>query len=176
MVPGGGEPRMSSHTTAPRASVVLPDGRGLWLAPETCGSLYLALTCLDDGETGRTPPPDLDQALRQVRADAKAVAIEHQKRRHRDLTSWSTPTPQVGGGRQLTAPSDTHEVTLRHAVELAGRSREWWRRLAVTGRVPGRMVAGQWWLDKRSVIDYRRRRDGGSSVGGSAGDRPGKAR
>ena len=151
--------------------VVLPGG-DLWLPGELCPSLVAALA------VAQPRSPDLIA----VRNAAARAAVAHQQALHqttavrkpRDLRISADQLPLVADCAEIAAPLPT--VTTAGASALVGLTERRWRQLATQGLVTASKDDGsRWLLDRRSVLDYARRRMDASSDSDSAGDRPGAA-
>ncbi|TKA13194.1 hypothetical protein [Actinacidiphila oryziradicis] len=103
----------------------------------------------------------LSRALLGVLKASRSAAARYQARQHA-ARALAAPTPvarEVLGVAQLASVSVVEEITTAQAADLGGFTSEWWRRLAVTGRVRARQAERHVWLLHRAdVIAYTNRR------------------
>jgi predicted membrane-bound mannosyltransferase len=138
----------------------------LTVPPEDLAEVAGWLQELVDRRSGRTPPGSARQhpvtaklaayaAL--ARDGAMQVAARDAKAR---AATWAAPTSPVVGPAQPAAPS-RGEITTAEAAAITGKSAEWWRQLAASGRIRARRgERGAWLLDRADVTTGRGTADG----------------
>lgn len=138
----------------------------LTVPPEDLAELAGWLQELVDRRSGRVPPGSARQHpvtarladyAAKARDGAQRVAARDAKAR---AATWAPPTPPVAGPAQLAAASEK-EITTAEAAALTGKSAEWWRQLAASGRIRARRgERGTWLLDRADVMTGRGTPDG----------------
>jgi len=156
--------------------------------PEHLAEMAGWLAVLRDCLAGRQPPasvaqPRVTRRLEEYIEIAARGAGEFAAARVRAAPAVSAPAyPAVLGAAQPLPVSEAEEITTTQAQDLTGVSAEWWRRLAVAGRIRARQAPRKvWMLNRADVIAYdgSERRSGkggpGSGEDGPPGSGPGRA-
>lgn len=139
--------------TAPARGPVVLGEAGVFVPAEDAALLarqldhLLAAVCRARPGVPRPRPP---RALVDLRDACRQVAEAHVARQHRDRAQWinATATIATTGGQQEHSPTMISTVEAAHR---SGRSSEYWRRRAATGRVPAIQVGRVWLLDPAAV-------------------------
>jgi hypothetical protein len=145
--------------------------------PELAGWLAVLRDCL----TGRQPPasvlqPRMTRRLEEYIELTARGAREAATARAGDRLGLSAlPAPAVLGPAQPLSVSEAEEITTTQAQDLTGVSAEWWRRLAIAGRIRARQAPRKvWMLNRADVIAYGgKQRSGTGGTGGSDDGTPG---
>jgi hypothetical protein len=129
--------------------------------------------------TGRQPPASVTQPRVTRRLEeyaeitargARAFAASNART---PAANSAAPVSAVLGAAQPRSVSEAEEITTTQAQDLTGVSAEWWRRLAVAGRIRARQAPRRvWMLNRADVIAYGSKQRSGSGGTGGSKDRP----